>query len=234
MKMVTLSSDRRPLSLRLLSRDRPFYDQFDYVLCVTMPEVSAVRHNNHQAIDQQLDRRQLWRGQLGSRNFGGSWRGHEREITSEIRKHCHAFLDVMESAAHKTCVSQDWAYVYSNDVGYLRRIEMLPYVRPHELRQAVVDQERDTVLLRSSTHTHRSYFRACKPTDSEARAVRSLLSQQQHIRLSPALQQWMADVQQKYLRENFFIDHDGHGIELLLSLIFHRPIRKTLAIKQHK
>ena len=234
MKMDMLSSDRRPLRLGLLSRGRPFYGQYDYVLCVKMPEVSALRHKSHQAIDQQLDRRQAWRGQLGSRNFGGSWRGHEREITSEIRHHCHALLDVVESAAHKAWFSQDWAYVYSNDIGYLRRIELLPYVWPHELRQAGVGQQRDSVLVRSSTHTYRNYFRACKPTEPESLALRHLLRQQQDIRLSPKLQHWVADVQEKYLLENFFIDHDGHGIELLLSLVSDRPIRKTLGIKQHK
>lgn len=228
------SSDKRLSIAKTVSRDRLFYDQYEYVLCVKMPEISVLRNQSHAGIDLELDHRQNWRGNLGARNFGGSWRSHQREITPEIRGNCHAMLDFMQSYSdYKMWLSQDWAYIYSNDLDFLRRVESLPYLVLVEFRRAVVDQERDTVLVRSSPHKKRSYFRACKPTESEAQALRNFLRQQTDIRLSPSLQSWI-DSKWLYMRENFFIDHDGHGIELMLALIATRPIRKTVTIKNDK
>lgn len=235
MKMATSASARRLLNIRLDSRDRPFYDQFDYVLCVKMAEISTLRHRSHVGIDQELDFRQSWRGNLGGRNFGGSWRSHQREITPDVREDCHALLDFLQAQNnYKIWFSQDWAYIYSNDLDFLRRTEALPYLTPVDLRRAVVDQERDTVLVKSSAYTRRSYLRSWKPTESEADALRRFLAQQEDIRLSPSLADWVYNQQWQYIRENFFIDHHGKGIELMLALILPRPVRKTVSIKNNK
>lgn len=234
-QMDTWSSANRLLSIRRVSKDRLFYDQYEYVICVKMPEVSVLRYKTHRAINQELDYRQTWRGNLGARNFGGSWHSHhQRTITEEIRENCHEFLDFLESCQdYKAWYSQDWVYIYSNDLALLRKIESLPYVIPVDLKQAIVDQERNTILVRSSSYSKRSYFRSWKPTESEARALRNFLSQQQDLRLSPSLQQWIKS-EWSYVRENFFIDHNDNGIELLLSLVANRPIRKTVTIKHDK
>ena len=233
--MDTWSFDGIPKSIKIVSRDRLFYDRYEYGICVKLPEVSVVRNRSHASIDLELNHRQDWRGRLGSRNFGGSWRSHQRVITPEIRQNCHAFLDMIDSGSdNKTWLSQDWAYIYSNDLEFLRQIENLPYLVPVELRRAVVDQERDTVLVRSSPYSRRSYFRAYKPSDAECDALRNLLSQQQDLRLSPSLKQWVDNTGWSYVRENFFIDHNGEGIELMLALIATRPIRKTVTIKHDK
>lgn len=235
MKMDTSSSTRRLLNIQLVSKDRPFYDQYDYVLCVKMAEVSTLRYRSHVGIDQELDYRQSWRGNLGSRNFGGSWRSHQRQITAEVREDCHALLDFFQAHDdYKIWFSQDWAYIYSNDLDFLRRVETLPYVTPVDLRRAVVDQERDTVLVKSSAYTRRSYLRSWKPTESEATALRRFLVQQEDLRLSPSLSDWVHHHKFQYLRENFFIDHHGKGIEVMLALILPRPVRKTVTIKHHK
>jgi len=235
MKMDTSSSTRRLLNIRPVSKDRLFYDRYSHVLCVKMAEVSTLRYRSHEDIDQELDYRQSWRGNLGSRNFGGSWRSHQRQITPEIRENCHALLDFLEEHEnYKIWFSQDWAYIYSNDLDFLRRLESLTYVMPTELRKAVVDQERDTVLVKSSTYTHRSYLRDWKPTESEATTLRQFLAQQEDLRLSPSLSDWVSNQKWQYLRGNFFIDHHGKGIEVMLALILPRPIRKTVTIKHHK
>jgi len=235
MKMDTSSSTRRLLNIQLVSKDRPFYDQYDYVLCIKMAEISSLRYRSHVGIDQDLDHRQSWRGNLGSRNFGGSWRSHQRQITPEIRQDCHALLDFLQDHdTYKIWFSQDWAYIYSNDLEFLRRVETLPYLIPVDLRRAVVDQERDTVLVKSSAYTRRSYLRSWKPTESEATTLRNFLAQQEDLRLSPSLDDWVKREKCQYLRENFFIDHHGTGIELMMALILSRPIRKTVTIKHHK
>jgi hypothetical protein len=199
-----------------------------------MPEVSVLRHKSHLVVARELDHRSSWRGYLGSRNFGGSWYGHRREITAEIRDNCHEFLNFLESRQnYKAWYSQDRAYIYSNDLLLLREIESLPYVTPIDLKKAVIDQERDTVLVRSSSYSKRSYFRCRKLTESESTALRKFLSQQQDIRLSPSLQQWV-NSKWSYVRENYFIDHNDTGIELLLALVATHPIRKTVTIKHDK
>lgn len=233
--MDTLSLSNHPLKIQEISRDRAFYDQFEYVICVKIPEVSALRHGTHHGIDLELDNRQNWRGRLGSRNFGGSWRSYQREITDLERKQCHDFLDFLEShTGYKTWYSQHWAYIYSNDLSMLRQIESLPYLIPTELRRAIVDQERDTILVKSSPYSHRSYFREWRATDKEVHAIRNLLAIQQDVRLSPSLREWVDQGKWNYIRQSFFIDHDGNGIELMLALVATRPIRKTVTIKHHK
>jgi hypothetical protein len=235
MKMDMSSSARRLLNIKLVSKDRPFYDQYDFVLCIKQAEISVLRSKSHAAIDMELDHRQSWRGQLGSRNFGGSWRSHQREITPEVRDNCHALLDFLQKeSGYKIWFSQDWAYVYSNELSFLRKVETLPYLTPVELRRAVVDQERNTVLVKKSVHSRRSYLRSWKPSESQADSLRKFLANQEDVRLSPSLQDWISNDRWHYVRENFFIDHDDDRIELMLALILPRPIRKTVTIKHHK
>jgi len=235
MKMDSLLFPNKPLPVTLVSKDRLFYDRYDYVICVKIPEISALRHKSHSGIDQELNHRHAWRCHVGSRNFGGSWRNYQRDITGEIRQNCHDFFSVLESMKDwKAWYSQDWAYVYSSDLSLLREIEKLDYATPVHLRKVSVDRERDTLLIKNSPYSARSYLRPQKLTETEAESMRNLLLSQQEIRLSPSLAQWVKEKKWCYVRENYFIDHNNNGIELMLSLVSQRPIRKTMAIKHHK
>jgi hypothetical protein len=100
--------------------------------------------------------------------------------------------------------------------------------------EAVINKPRDVVLLKNPKHTHRSYFRYKKITQQQKHnLVKFLENQQNFVRLSPSLLDWLDN---RFFRSQdyFFIDHDGVNWLTMLSLVCPDIIRKTMQIEQAK
>jgi hypothetical protein len=197
-----------------------------------MVEMSALRELDHASIDNVLNHRSQYR----IPNFGGSWRSQGRIINDQIRKNCHDLCDVLLSQKdYKLTISVDWGYFYTNDLSDIRRLEQLSFVTPLQLKQALLDHPRGTLVIRNSKHELRSYFKAGRITDQEKNNLHNFLSNQSDIRLSPALKDFFRRSNTyHYVNDNFFIDHDGTGLLTMLGLVRHQCIRKTVKLLRDK
>lgn len=200
-----------------------------------MPELSSLRGLDHAEIDRLIAYRNTWK--VRNPNFGGSWRARRQEITDEEKANCHLLCDFLlaRQDQFKLTISTDWAYVYSNSLSLLRELEALDYVLPLNLKQAVIDRPRDTLLIRNSQHQLRSYFRAQRITHEQKTNLSNFLKNQTDVRLGPGLAEFISDNQKyHYMNDNNFIDHDGQGILLMLEMVLPRSIRKTVKLIRDK
>lgn len=225
----------KPLKIKQESRDRLFYDRYLYSFNFKLQEVSIFRDGvDHDAIDRVLDYRETWNR---SPNFGGSWRSRRgQDITDDVRKNCHAMCDFLLSLSdYKLVTSLDWGYLYTNDLDSIRMIEGFSYVSPLNIKQAILDHPRDTLVVGNSQHEYRSFFRSLRITKEQKEILKSFLNNQEDIRLGPGLIRFLDDKQKYcYINDNNFIDHNSTGTLIMLSLILPKAIRKTVKLLKHK
>ncbi len=211
-----------------------FFDRFEYCLNFKLEELSALRTLDHDHIDRELNHRVTWRQR--NPNFGGSWRGRRGQITNQHRADCHTLCDYLLSQQdYKLTISGDWGYVYTSNLAMIRHMEQLAYLKPVSIKRVIIDLPRDSILIRSSEHEWRSYFRAGRITEQQKQALQNFLQNQQDIRIGPGLQTFLdSDGKHHYVNDNMFIDHNGQGITMMLTLILPRSIRKTLKLVRDK
>lgn len=217
-------------------KDQLFYNQFEYSVNFIMPEITALREVDHAYIDDTIARRMVWRDLARQRWSSGAnpWPAKRlwREITTEMVNNLHAFADFLlnQPAKYKLVVSLDEAWLYSNDLNLLDSAAGLPYLSHKIFSRAVVDRPKDTLRLKKTAYQYRSYFRAEKLTpDQKDTLHRFLASQSLHTRLSPALQNWMADPFTR-LQDYFFVDYNAESWVTMLALVQPGLIRKTVQI----
>lgn len=223
-----------PLTIKSVGRDRPYFDLYTYCFYFRMDELCCVREMDHAQIDRNINHKNVWRQR--NPNFGGSWAGRRGDITEEQRANCHAMLDYLQAQQdYKITISTDWGYLYTNDMGLVRRTEQLPYVLPLRITETKIDRPRDTLRILSSQHEFRTYFRGQRLEQRQAHILLEFLRNQQSIRLSPSLEELVRRVQSHYyINENFFIDHDGMGLITMLGLVLPRATRKTVKLIRDK
>ena len=125
-------------------------------------------------------------------------------------------------------------WIYTNDIKLLKILDNCKYLDCKKFTQAQVDRPKNSVLLKNSKHTHRSYFKNIKLSLEEKQQLANFFtSQQKNIRPSPSLKTWLHG---KFNRtqDYFFIDHDGEQWLLMMSLVIPGLVRKTLEIITHK
>lgn len=214
------------LKFKQVYKDKLFYNQYHYVVRFTLPEMSCLRHLDHSMADDILTARSKWRKTIRA-SFG-----IDKTITDEIRESLHSLLDEMLAVKsdHKLVINYNTGYIYTNDKDVLKKFYNLDYVTNQQCSQVVVNRPLDTVKLKRSQYSKRSYFRFCKITDQERQAIRKFLqAQKSEVRISSALNVFLGQ-SYKLIMDHYFIDYNNEGIIVMLSLIKPNLVRKTLDI----
>lgn len=210
-----------------------------------LPEVSALRELNHEVIDSVLDNRiesrseSMKRWIQRSRPQGASpviasiqshltrW----QDITPQMRENLHTVADflIATPTEYKLVISIDMAWIYTNDAPMLDELsECLLYAK--KFSEAVVNRPRNTIVLKTPQHTHRSYFKATKLSRSEKDVIVTFINNHlDEIRPGPALKTWM---EESFFRtyEYFFVDHNGLAWVTMFALVKPGLIKKTYDI----
>jgi hypothetical protein len=121
------------------------------------------------------------------------------------------------------------AFLYSNNPIWLSQISLLPGIKRPKLTKAVVSRPRDTVILKNSDYSKRTYFKDIVLTKSEKLSVIAFLKQQQDIRLSPGFTKWVVS-NNLYIMRHMFIDHNHMALLTMLGLVCSKLVRKTVDI----
>jgi len=218
--------------IKTVSKDRLYYDQYRYCVQVYMQEICGLRYRSHQQLHQYLEHQRFAR----KVNYGGSWTWPVRNIqpiSDATVDNCHRVLDAIKDIAidHKTVYNCDTGYFYTNNIDPFVKLINETALQCIEIRQAKIDRPRDTIVIKSSTHQLRTYFRCQRVTADQKHSLCNLFANQQSIRLSPGLTDWVKRFpNHQYISDNYFVDHNDDGFLTLLALSSSVKIKKTLAI----
>ena len=219
-----------------VNRATPWHGQWHFCGRFYLVECQALRRLDHVWIDRVIRMRRLW-GQRPIFNYGGSWRnGWEPvRITDEDVMALHAMCDFLleDTTPRKIMISDDHLYIYANDKSVYQRILDHGLARFTELSEVQLTGIPNTVRLRCSDHSMRSYLRSRKLELSTATSVRKWLAAQQSIRLSPSLHYWCANGG-RWLYTYYFLDHDSASTVDMLQIIAPGIVRCTLPIVTDK
>lgn len=230
------------LKFKKISKDRLFYDQFEYCISFHLAEVSCLRELDHERIDDNMTRRKAWRDISRQRWQNGAWkvstqmRRTWKEITQETVDDLHQLTGKLLStdAVFKLVVSANQAWIYSNNLDLVNDINNLDILTNKKASYAQITRPKNTLRLKNSQYKFRSYFRMIKLTVSQKQHLTDFLqNQQQFLRISPALTQW---INQPFNRtqDHFFVDHDSINWITMLALVLPGAIRKTVQIVSGK
>ena len=219
-----------------ITKDRWFYNQYEYCLGFWLDEVNCLRELSHEHVDQMIERRQQWR-EIAQQRWNQGQRQNIlgrrfRPITPETVADLHELTQNLLSTTSqfKLVVTVNQAHVYTNDLALIAQLQTMPALKYQTLSQAVITRARDTVQLKRPRHAWRTYLRHIKITaEQKQHLIAFFKSQHTQIRLAPSLLSWM---DQPYLRtqDYFFVDHDSPNWSTMLALVQPGVIRKTLAI----
>ena len=223
---------------KLVVKDRLFYNRFEYAIGFQLDEVSCLRELDHAYIDSMIERRIMWREvalQRVKNNRSSPYtilsRRH-KEITAETIGDLHKLADLLLNTLSdfKLVVSVNEGHIYTNDLSLIDLLSDLSGLTRKEYTRAVIGRPKDTIRLKNPQHQYRSYFKRIKLTsEQKAHLTDFLFNQKDHVRISPALQQWV-DQPFNRTQDYFFIDYNSPSWLTMLGLVRPGLIRKTMQI----
>ena len=229
------------LQFKTVVKDRLFYNQFEYAIGFALDEASCLRDLSHNEIDLTIERRREWREIamqrwhktgtiLGQRSHNILGR-RRKEITDVTVENLHALAEILLTASvdFKLVVSGNRGHVYTNALSFIDQVDQLDFLTGKEYSQAQIARPRNTIQLKNPQHAFRSYFKITKLTDDQKGQLIAFLLNQNTVRLSPALNDWVTGPFNR-TQDYFFIDHDLMSWLTMLSLVRPGLIRKTMQI----
>lgn len=224
------------LKFKPVVKDRLFYNRFEYAIGFTVDEASSLRELNHKEIDLTIERRKEWCDIAQQRwHKTGTILGRHRQrktITDQTVENLHTLADILltTTADFKLVVSINQGHVYTNDLTLINQLSQFDFLANKYYTRAQVDRPKNTIRLKNPQHQYRSYFKIAKLTAVQKDHLMDFLyNQQEYIRVSPALQQWI-DQPFNRTQDYFFIDYDHSSWLTMLALINPGLIRKTMQI----
>ena len=211
-----------------VSKDRLFYDQYQYCMTGNLREAGCLRRLDHTSIDHTVAVRREWVGR--SPDYYSS----NRAITDDMVQNLHAMCDVLTHTQHqhKLIIEHNHVRVYTNNSKLFNDVtQAVPGLSSVNYTQAVIDRPRNSVKLKESAHTHRTYLRSVITTEQQKRSISQFLRNQDTIRLSPGLRQWALYTNWRTWTESYyFVDHSDTAWMTMLSLIHPGLIKNTIQI----
>ena len=229
MKKGILSLTSLNLKFKSANKDQLYYGKFKYVISFELQEVSCLRILDHGHIDDQMERRKSWTV-VRTRN---PYRPARREITAEVESNVHTLAEHLLTTKHefKLVVSMNQGYVYTNSKELIHQLDNMPWLTCKSYGKAVVVRPKNTIQLKDPKHKFRSYFKFGKITEKEKEnLINFLVNQHTHLRISPALWDWVNAPKFSCLQDYYFIDYDSETWLTMLSLIRPGVVRKTMQI----
>jgi hypothetical protein len=191
-------------------------------------EAGCLRTLDHTSINRTVAVRRSWVER--SPDYYSS----NRAITDDMVQNLHAMCDVLTNTQHqhKLIVESNYIRVYTNNCQLFNEItQAVPALHYVNHTQAVIDRPRNSIKLKESTYTHRTYFRSARMSDQQKRSISQFLRNQDTIKLSPGLKNWALYSEWRSGTESYyFVDHNDTAWMTMLSLIYPGLIKNTIQI----
>ena len=223
------------LQFKTRNRDRLFFDQFQYALRCEIPHITAIRnYTGDFATDsvhthRMLEMMKRWHSHVHVVDY--EYGTKNRHMTPKERDNVLDFLSRLCAAPEliRTSVSGGVAYIYGNNLDFLTGLTDSDYIHSPEITEVYLDRPRDTVMLKKSNYQYRTYFRDCNITSENRQYLHNWIRNQQDIRVSPGLQEWLTN-NWRNLYSNYFFDHNDIRLTQMLGLILPRALKATKTI----
>ena len=220
------------LKFKTVDKDRLFYGRYRYSISIPLKEANVLRKElSHDSIDRILQRRQAYWSTMPNYRY----RTIEPETIDQLHRVCDFLLAITDE--YKLVFNYNhWLTIYTNSLTIIDQVDALDFIASKTYSQVNVNRPRNTILLKNSKHTKRSYFREFAITsDEKARLTNFFESQQDYIRISPGLKNWMnRGYRYNYVYDYFFVDYSEDLWLTMLNLVRPGIIRKTVEILQDK
>jgi hypothetical protein len=229
--MDTLSLTKSILKFKSVVKDQLFYDRYEYCFGFYLPEANTLRGiKQHDQIDERLKQRTEWR-ELATKRWHAGIPTRWNPITDQVRQDLHEVGDLVLDSDCKLVVTSDNGWIYTNDLTLIDQLRSMKCLKSKTYARAVINRAKNTILLKNSQYTSRSYFNTTKLTFQEKETLKNFfLNQREHIRLSPSFNEWITIKPFQRLMDHYFIDYTGEQWLTMLSLIRPGLIRKTQQI----
>jgi hypothetical protein len=210
------------------SRDRLYFDQWEYAFSFWLKEAHILRHRDHKQFHNYIDLRR-------------SWTQWQPRFTDDVITNLGAAFDYINGITQpfKLVVSGHWATIYSNDPDLSdQMLAACGFLAQCKQKQAVVDQPRDTVFLLEPKHQLRSYFKAQAFPVEKLPALRDFFAAEgEAITPCPSMQNFLKNTtrvwnNKHWLPDHYFVDYDNPAYATMLAMIMPRAFRKTVSIVQ--
>lgn len=198
-----------------VSRDRLFFDQYEYSMCFRFEGSGRMRTLTHQAIQHAV-------------NYASMFRRGPVTPVERLLDLCDTINAI--DVPYKRMVYTDWQYFYTNNPGFFQILQRFPGVSHCYFQQAVVDRPRDVVLLKNSDYQWRSFFREKHYKKDQLEILRNFLaSRPEQFRVT---NHWKKQLARSnfYIGRSFFVDHHDEKDAMLLHLALPGVVRKTVPI----
>jgi hypothetical protein len=216
------------LNFQPASRDRLFYDRYEYGICISLPEAGCLRAKTHTEFLRTIQQRNSMRNST-------YYFDHKRKIEGDVLDNLTAaFFELERCREHiKLIISYNILYIYSNDVKLLNRLAKLSYVRFNSAVQAVVDKPRDVVMLTDPKFRYRSYFRDRMLTEQQAEMIMKFFDQRKDtFNVTRAFRYSLTRyMRAPYIPRHLYVEHNDPKDITMLSLVMPGIIRKTLTVQ---
>jgi hypothetical protein len=227
-----------PLQFKPVLKDRLFFEKYRYSVSFLIDEASAlILPFDQKELDANLDKRYRWREEFNNRwrtshgySYAPSW---AKPITSEIRQNLHTVADILrkniDDIKISTSICKVW--IYSNNLKLIENLNQLDCVDNITLTEAVPDRPKNTIRVKNSKYTHRSYLkRQVLSNNEKLQLVKFFDTHFEQIRLSPELTNSFYRGEYHHIAEHYFIDYTGESWLTMLMLTYPGIVRKTLTI----
>ena len=207
-----------------VSRDRMFYDKYEYGICIALPEAGCLRAKNHAELDQLIAYRNRARSQYSAKE----------QIGTTVRNDLFAMFDELKPIRDKIklVISFGIMYIYSNDIPVLQRLSKLKFVQFCNAVQATVDRPRDVILKTDPKFKYRSYFKEKVLEEHERdRLLNFLESRRDIFGFTSTLKNTLNRYRVHWLPRHLFIEHNDPKDITMLSLVVPGLIRKTMSVQ---
>ena len=207
-----------------VSRDRRFYDQYEYGICVALEEAGCLRTRTLEGVLEAIRHR----------NYARSRYGVKEQITKEQKENIMAMFSELEPVRDqlKIVISFGIMYIYGNDASVLKKLADLPYVNFCSAVQAVVDRPRDVILKTNPKFKYRSYFKEKVLEEHERdRLMNFLESRRDVFGFTNTLKQTLNRYRVHWLPRHLYIEHNDPKDITMFSLVMPGLIRKTVSVQ---
>ena len=216
------------------SRDRLFYDRYSHCIRAVVEYAGCLREltgdesRDLDTIKERLHIQHSWK----LRQRIGLFSSHtSNEIASSpppagVLEVLMKFVsELSKSKSHKLVIGYHVVYIYSNDLAWLKKFGEISLGRV-KFTEATVTTSKGSVLVKSSDHQYRTYFRQALLTAQEKTFVSNWLKNQNCIRMSPSLEKYCNNSNIRTYG-NFFFDHCDLKLLQMLTLVRPNLVRET-------
>ena len=212
--------------IKTKQRNKLFYEHYKYSINFNLKEGNALRLISND-LESSLHR---INSDIALRKFyNKSWlAGHISERTVENLKAVAHFL-VLNDREYKLVTGRDWVYLYVNDPSFFDDLANMSFISKLWIQEAVITHSKDTILLKTNSYKHRSYFKVLYSKDPDVGKLYSWLQKQPEVKMCPSLEHkafsgfW----------EHHFIDYNDPRLPVMMGLIRPNALRKTYNICQN-